>query len=361
MRIAIVITNMCALAACGRASFDGPGGADDVDAGADAAAIARADAAPGDRIACAMPLLSRGQVARVSGGEARGLTDGVLGGFVWSGAAGDWAALDVGVGHDAIAVAWTATDAPPRAYTIETSADSTDGADGTWTSALAVTDNTLPTRAHVVRFTGQRWLRVRLGGDGALYELAVHDASHGACDTWLFVGDSITALAYNLSNDFSDDVHAARGATYPVRLGIGVGGTSSQDGLDHVDAWLAAYPDVANWVVSYGSNDTGGSAQFAPAFGDRMIELVGTLQRAGKRVYVPRLPFATYPGASDVLPAYVAQIDRVIAATGATPGPDLYAYFGAHPDQLADHLHPNGDGGRAMNQLWADVALPLYR
>lgn len=322
-----------------------------------------ADATVAGPIACPMPLRSRDRAPVASRGDAHGLVDGDFWGPSWSGGAGDWVAIDVGVGPTEVMAAWTALgDGVLRGYAFETSADSTDGTDGHWTSAAAVADNAAPTRAARISFTGQRWLRLRItDGTVALAELAVHDASHGACDSWLFIGDSITALAFNLSTGFADDIHAARPETYPLRMAIGVGGTNSADGLANLDGWLASYPDVTNWVVSYGTNDMGGGdPAFAPAFHDRMVTLVTRLQQAGKRVFVPHIPYGKWDPDGAVIPVYNAAVDRVIADTGAHAGPDLYTYFHDHPDQLADDIHPDADGGAAMNRLWSEVALRFY-
>lgn len=327
-------------------------------------AAASVDAAAGDpSAACPMPLRSREHVPVASRGDARGLVDGALAGATWTATVDDWVAIDVGVGPTAVMSAWTAIgDGVITGYAIETSADSTDGRDGHWRTAIAITANTAATRADAIEFADQRWLRLRVtAGTADLGELAVHDASHGTCDSWLFLGDSITAMAFNLSTDFADDIHAARPETYPLRLGIGVGGSSTEDGLANLDAWLAMYPDIHSWVVSYGTNDMGGGDPvYAPAFHDRLRALVTRLQQAGKRVLVPRIPYGKWDPDGAVIPVYNAEVDRVVAETGAVAGPDLYAYFRAHPDQLADDIHPGGDGARAMNLLWSELALRLY-
>ncbi len=330
---------------------------------APAPADASLDASRADAIDCPMPLRSRDRAPVASRGDARGLVDGDFWGPSWTGEVGDWVAIDVGAGPSEVMTAWTTFgDDVLGGYAIETSADSTDGRDGQWRAAATITDSTAPARADAIPFTGQRWLRLRVtAGVATLAELAVHDTSHGRCDSWLFIGDSISAMAFNLSSGFADDIHGARPATYPLRLGIGVGGTSSADGLANLDAWLATYPDITNWVVSYGTNDMGGGDPvFAPDFHDRMHTLVTRLQQAGKRVFVPRIPYGKWDPEGAVIPVYNAALDRVVQATGAIAGPDLYAYFRAHPDQLADDIHPDPDGGRAMNQLWSEIALRLY-
>jgi acyl-CoA thioesterase I len=47
-------------------------------------------------------------------------------------------------------------------------------------------------------------------------------------------------------------------------------------------------------------------------------------------------------------------------ANGLIPGPDLYAWFLAHPEQLRDGLHPTDAGIVAINRLWASAMERLY-
>ena len=50
-------------------------------------------------------------------------------------------------------------------------------------------------------------------------------------------------------------------------------------------------------------------------------------------------------------------LDEVARQEGLLPGPDLYGWFKAHPDRLADGLHPDGPGSSDMQRLWADVSV----
>src|SRR5205823_499890 len=91
-------------------------------------------------------------------------------------------------------------DGVPADYTIQTSADSTNGADGTWQTVASVRDNAVRTRAHSFPFGGASWVRmmVTVGAGGGLDvdEIDVHDASRGSADTVFFLGDSITAASF---------------------------------------------------------------------------------------------------------------------------------------------------------------------
>ena len=322
-----------------------------------------------------MPLISRNKPATASGGNAAAIVDGeYYGGATWdvvpSPSSPAWVAIHVGTGATRAMINWVAYPDSnlPSNYHIDTSADSTNGADGNWTTALTVTGNSVPARAHAFAFDGQQWVRfvvsdAQMAGQGiSIDEIDVHDASAGTSDSWMFIGDSITAAAFSRSlfeGNFPERIHAVVPANFPLMIGAGVGGTSTETGVAHIDEWIAQHPLMQNWVVSYGTNDAANQdPQFAPAFGDRLRVIVRELKAAGKTVFVPRIPYRT--GGEAYLGAYNAQVDAVRGEFSLGAAPDLYAWFIAHQDQLYDGVHPNDDGARAMNQLWADAVRPLY-
>jgi lysophospholipase L1-like esterase len=335
------------------------------DAAADAA-VASAQVRP-----LPMSLISVKRPVVTSGGTGSWLVDDAYFdlGF-WDVAVADkpWAALDLARGPSRIVVQLYASqpDTIPRAYRLESSADSSNGRDGVWTVRAMVKGNDRTSRLHVLEFSGQRWLRVVIeeaaasgGGRVRLNELAVRDASQGASDSWIFIGDSITAITYHPGpKSFSGLVHTVQPMFYPVMVNAGIGGTNTNDGLADLDKNLALFPEVQNWVISYGTNDAAnGDPSYAPAFARNLREIIQRLQRAGKSVFVPRIP---YKASSDVS-AYNAALDEVVASTGAFRGPDLYAYFSANKGALSDGVHPNDQGSAAMNRLWAEAVAPLYR
>jgi lysophospholipase L1-like esterase len=195
-----------------------------------------------------------------------------------------------------------------------------------------------------------------------LTEIDVHDASAGTSDTWMFLGDSITAIAYDRSlgaGDFPSRVNAALPDHYPAMLSIGLAGATTADALARIDYWLAVHPDMRQWVLSYGTNDSGtGDPSLAPAFGARLRMLVAKLRDAGKVVLIPHIPYKT--GGEWYLDAYNAQIDAVRAEFGLGAAPDFYAWFNAHRDELRDGVHPNEAGALTMNRMWAEAAKSSY-
>ena len=82
-------------------------------------------------------------------------------------------------------------------------------------------------------------------------------------------------------------------------------------------------------------------------------------QAAGRIAVVGRIPFQTVYGQDYAAPKN-AVLDQVTAARGLLPGPDLYTWFRAHPEQLSDGLHPDPRGAVEMNRLWAAAVAPLY-
>jgi acyl-CoA thioesterase I len=317
-----------------------------------------------------MALISVGRTVITSIGDGAVLVDDrYVDGGSWDVAAETmpWAAIDIGTSPSRVAVQIFSAqaDAIAAGYSIETSADSNDGRGGTWTTALMVTDNPRANRVHVLDFTGQRWLRVTIRGaatnqNGAVHlnEIGVRDASRGFSDSWIFTGDSITALAFHPGpTQFSGLVHNSHPSYYPVLVNAGVPGFATNDALAQLDTLLGLYPDIQNWVVSYGTNDTvSNDASFTTRYGENLHELIRRLTAANKTVYMPRIP---YKVPYDLAP-YNVVLDEAVASTGTFAGPDLYAYFYVHQDQLVDGIHPNEQGAQAMNQLWADAVSRLY-
>src|SRR5262245_31867887 len=171
------------------------------------------------------PIISRGKPTFSSPAGGASVVDGTYHGGAWSAgrptpAAPAWVAIQVGAGPTRLLVVWddggtyNYEDMPgtnvyglPAAYRVEVSNDSSNGQDGTWANVVTVPSNTVRTRAHAIDFTGQSWVKLTLTGTPAaapngvaIGEIDVHDISGQSGipeDTWLFMGDSITAFAYD--------------------------------------------------------------------------------------------------------------------------------------------------------------------
>lgn len=280
--------------------------------------------------------------------------------------ASPWVSIDLGKGPSRIMVQLysSQTTTAPGGYRLETSADSTNGRDGTWTTGLSVSGNSEQSRVHALDFAGKRWLRVTItaglagGSRVQLNEIGVRDASAGTTDSWIFLGDSITAMSFHPGQGtFAALVNKSYPACYPVMINEGVGGTNSGDGVMSLEQRLLAFADVQNWVIGYGTNDSSSTDQrFVTQYIDNMRRIITRLQQAGKNVYVPRIPYR-----DTKIEPYNTALDKLVSDTGAYPGPDFYAWFKAHPEMLGDGVHPNDQGMAAMNRMWVEAVSPLYK
>lgn len=295
-----------------------------------------------------------------------------------------WVAIDVGTGLTELLLVWTdggwtpydeQTGGAPVAYRIEVSADSTDGADGSWEEVVSVEDNPVRSRGHRFDFDGMEWVRlvVTAGPDtssGAvvLDEIAIHDLSQSAgeepLDTWFFMGDSITQGAFQreLGDDnFAPQVEAAHPGYFPAIINGGIGGELTTDGKNHLSVWLDLNPDLHFIALGYGTNDAWSNKNVASVgFEATLTDLVEAILDAGRVPILARIPFAS-PTTHSTLPSFNQVIDQVSRDQGLPCGPDLYTWFLEHPEELGtDSVHPIHLGNVSMNRLWAEAAADLY-
>jgi acyl-CoA thioesterase-1 len=346
-------------------------------------AARRAALAPPDRFGGPLrpaPLLSRGRRVAASRPGAQVLVDGAYRGDAWAGgvpseAAPAWAAIRIGRGPSRVLLSWTSSHnhdyrdlfyGAPVDYRIETSADSTDGADGTWRTAVTVRGNPVRSRAHAVDFAGQAWIRLVVTAlapernEWGLFldEIDVHDLSLGGDDVWVFLGDSIGAGVFDRAPShrpsFADRIAAAHPGYEPAMINAGFCRARSGEVLARIDEVLAWNADARVFAITLGANDPD-----AETLRRDLDAIVARIRAAGKIAVIARLPFQTKYGEDFVAPKNAA-LDRVAAARGLLPGPDLYVWFRARPETLADGLHPDAGGSVDMSRLWAEAAAPLY-
>ncbi len=326
------------------------------------------------------PLVSLGARTAASAPFSERLVDGRFRGSSWGGGVPStahpaWAAIRLVRDYERLLLVWSSSHnhgyfeqeyGAPVDYRIETSADSTDGADGHWTTAVSVTGNPVRTRAHAVPFAGRRWIRMvvtALAPGGArwglfLDEIELHDLSRGGDDVWVFLGDSITAGVFDRADvhrpDFADAVAALHPGYEPAVVNAGLPRLRSWEVLARLDEVLALNPDARVVAVTIGSNDGD-----LGRFGDALGRIADRIRAAGKIPLIARIPFQTVYDA-DYVAVKDPVLDRIVADRGLLPGPDLYGWFRAHPDRLADGLHPDGPGSVDMCRLFAQAAAPLY-
>jgi lysophospholipase L1-like esterase len=346
-------------------------------------AARRAEVAPRQRWGAPLrpaPLVSRGKPVAASRSGAEVLVDGVYRDRSWAGgipAAGApvWAAIRIGRGPTRLLLSWTSSHnhdyreqfyGAPVDYRIETSADSTDGKDGTWRTAVDVRDNPVRSRAHAFAFGGQLWVRLvvtRLPerrNEWGLFldEIDVHDLSLGGDDVWVFLGDSIDAGVFDRAPThrpgFTDLVAKAHPGYEPAVVDAGFCAARSGEVLARIDDVLAWNPDARVFAITLGSNDPD-----AETLRRDLDAIVARIEAAGRIAVVSRLPYQTKYERDFVAPKNRA-IDGLTAARALLPGPDLDGWFRARPERLEDGLHPDAEGSRAMIRLWAEAVAPLY-
>ncbi len=340
----------------------------------------RSAGAPSSRLVPA-PLVSRGAHVASNHPGADALVDGVYrGGKFWGGGFPTpqrpaWVALRLEGGYRRLLLSWTSSGnhgyydvfyGAPADYRLETSADSSDGADGHWRTVVEVRDNPVRTRAHAFDFTGQRWVRLTVTALPRqvnrwglwLDEIDVHDLSDGGDDVWVFFGDSITAGVFDRAPErqpsFAEIVARFHPGFFPAMVDAGIPRLRTADAVAEVERVMELNPDARVVAVGVGSNDNDPAA-----YRRDLDEVVRRIIAAGRIPMVQRVPFQTkYP--QDYAAPLAAAVDEVAREHGLLPGPDLHSWFKARPEDLRDTLHPNDAGSVAMSWLWAEAARPLY-
>ncbi len=341
--------------------------------------------------ATASPLISRGVPAYASSEifPARDANDADYG-TVWRGSIPGWIAYDlsrvkparrgkviVGWFNDPITSPYDHTIAGEAAYnslrdyTVEANAARGGGAPPSsgWVTLASVRDNVFHSRQHLVSLKGYNWVRVDVtAGDGspensdAAFNLDVYDASKGARDSWLFLGDSITMDGTQHRpiggvRNFSQLIAAARPKLYPSYEDAGIGGLLSRDGARWIRTWLKTFP--GRYVgLSYGTNDA--NACVPPAvFYANYAAMVRAVLAVRKVPVVPTIPWARADNVQQCAPRLNARILTLYRRyRQVVRGPDLWTFFKAHPSAIsADGLHPSPAGYAAHRRLWASAML----
>jgi acyl-CoA thioesterase-1 len=289
-----------------------------------------------------------------------------------------WVAIEIGPGPTRLILAWSASGSynydetdygSPGSYRIETSSDSTNGSNGAWDTVVTAERVKTHAAEHLFAFAGKKWLRFTVTSAPAaspngvqIDEIDVHDASAGLEDTWFFMGDSITAFAFDRQTpahqpSFAELVHAAHADHFPLMINGGIGGDKSDEGAAHVDEWLAGCPDIKHWAIEYGTNDAAGNGTDTAHFERNIRQIVERIEGAGRVAHLAKIPYAS-DGQHGSVPAFNAKLDEL--GGGAPRGPDLYTWFSEHPGELRDGIHPTDAGIRSINRLWAEAMQPLY-
>ncbi len=254
----------------------------------------------------------------------------------------------------------------PRTYEVQISADSTDGAGGTWRTVARVDDNQVRSRVATFDAPGATWVRLKFltawsGSDREPYlrEAAVYErTAAGMTDAWLILGDSTTSVGLDPARPpfLARAVAARHPGRLPITLSGGTGGEPAAHLAERLRVALPTLPPGSLVGLCYGTND----ATFARKRRDFERDLqaaIATIKAAGHDPLLAVVPWSLNGAIAD----YAQACRDVAQANGLPPGPDFYAWFKAHPEELAfDRVHPNAQGVASMQRLWAEAGAFRY-
>lgn len=168
---------------------------------------------------------------------------------------------------------------------------------------------------------------------------------------WIAFGDSITQDAFHDTTVWTGLWDGAA----PFVVNAGIRGADSAYALTQADEIFGNNP-VSRYVgLAFGTNDVG-HGRNAEAYRGSLRSLIQLAQQYGKQVMVARIPYSSAPEYAGI-PALNAVVDEEVARAQLPAGPDLYAWFESHPDQIGpDGIHMSQAGDEAIETLWARAA-----
>ncbi len=239
-----------------------------------------------------------------------------------------------------------------------------------WVTMVTVTGNVYHSRSAVFDMTGYNWVRINctaIAGsspnDNASCHLDVYDARNGTEDTWLFLGDSITAGGMNLTGTvFAQAVNAGDGIHYPSQENGGMAGWTTGIMATDLSQFLGVSP--GHYVtLSLGTNDINtyaGDAASIDSACNNLVLMANAVIAAGRVPIIPHVPWANTAAIQANAPLLNARIDALCAANpGILLGPDLFGYYNDNRSLISsDNLHPTSPAGfQAYRSYWAKWAL----
>ncbi|MBQ3138763.1 MAG: lysophospholipase [Ruminococcus sp.] len=252
----------------------------------------------------------------------------------------------------------------PSDYTIEVNA-AEGGAypESGWEVVEKVEGNTLSSRQHLVNMENYNWIKLNIekaddeSGKQASINFDIHNVSEGVSDSWLFLGDSITAGGMNncYGTGFATHINTLDSRYFPIQENGGIGGIRSIDGRENIDRWLST--SHAKYVsLAYGTNDCWGNPNGTEAYYNNTKYMIEAILKAGKIPVLPKIPASTNEDVMNNVPLYNAVIDRLYEEYGdkIVKGPDFEKFLLSSPDYLGgDGVHPSDTGYAAMREEWA--------
>jgi hypothetical protein len=138
-----------------------------------------------------------------------------------------------------------------------------------------------------------------------------------------------------------------------------VAGERCAAGLARVAGLLATHPGCRHFAVSYGAEEASTRDVSPEQLRAQLSELIRALVEAERVPVLARIPFDR-SGQQSSVSAYNEVIDELTREHGLLSGPDLYAWFAAHPEQLDAAGQPIPEGRAAIQRLWAEALDALY-
>jgi hypothetical protein len=266
----------------------------------------------------------------------------------------------------------------PKDYTIDVSNAPGGGTPPTsWTTLTSVSGNFYNGREHLLNLNGANWIRMHVtavngssGNTDASVNLTVNDASNGANDTWLTLGDSITQddMGHYEPSNFMQQVNTAHPTYFPSQINGGIGGWDSESPLQtdprtgqmYIDEFLASFP--GRYVsLDYGTNDANEGGPLVGQYMSNMTTLINKVIAVGKiPVLRKSIPWGCTAGIQANGPTINADLQQLLAQyPQAVAGPDEWSYFQAHQSLISgDCIHPTiGNGNAAYRQVYVQALL----
>lgn len=219
----------------------------------------------------------------------------------------------------------------------------------------------------MVEFDGQSWLRLTLSGavagsDPPFARLDLHDASDGTDDCWLVLGDArLAALARSPAAGggeepgWAEQIHERYPGYFPALIDETRADESPVRALERLGALLATHSPARRVAIAFSATSIDSGNADAAA----LESMVAAVLHSGRLPVLARA--AVMRGHTrEAVEAFNRCIAAIERRHGLVPGPDLAAWFDAHPEQLDDAGHPSVEGRRALARLWADAVDVWY-
>ncbi|HEX4215187.1 MAG TPA: GDSL-type esterase/lipase family protein [Candidatus Dormibacteraeota bacterium] len=254
----------------------------------------------------------------------------------------------------------------PEDYTIDVSDASGQVAppaatSSAWRTLVRVTNNQFGSGMNLIDMGGANWIRMRVTeirgsveNMNANFKLDIQNAAGGTANTWLFLGDSITAgaMGHQEPTNFPQQIDAADPPYFPAEVNGGVPGWTSSNplgtdpvtGKQFLEEFLQAIP--AHYVtLNFGTNDW--DDPNLSTFGANMAEMVKEVQAAGRVAVVPMIPWSCDSLHQQTAPTLNQEVEQLWASNSQiVHGPDFWAYFKEHSSLMSsDCIHPSTPTG----------------